>query len=148
MSAVWMVLCATLCLQLGTSGTFSLYNRVFSSASMFKAFFIWHTKVKAKSDQSVKTYIKADQNTITPFGVKVMSKYKELSWTCHDKKKKNLYLYMVWLVHFLWLVQPAVFCGYGHCNISDGLGSIKVSTTQTTINYYSHTYHMNMTISG
>ncbi len=27
---------------------------------------IWHTKVKAKSDWSVKTYIQADHNTITP----------------------------------------------------------------------------------
>ncbi len=40
---------------------------------------IWHTKVKAKSDWSVKTYIKADHNTITLFGIKVMSKYKVLS---------------------------------------------------------------------
>ncbi len=40
---------------------------------------IWHTKVKAKSDRSVKTYIKADHSAITPFGVKVMSKYKVLS---------------------------------------------------------------------
>ncbi len=40
---------------------------------------IWHTKVKAKSDWSVKIYIQADHNTITPFGVKVMSKFKELS---------------------------------------------------------------------
>ncbi len=40
---------------------------------------IWHTKVKAKSDWSVKTYIKADHNTITQFSVKVMSKYKVLS---------------------------------------------------------------------
>ncbi len=28
---------------------------------------IWHTKVNAKSDWSVKTYIKANHNTITPF---------------------------------------------------------------------------------
>ncbi len=39
---------------------------------------IWHTKVKAKSDWIITTYIKADYNTITPFGVKVMSQYKVL----------------------------------------------------------------------
>ncbi len=26
-----------------------------------------------------------------------------------------LYLYVVWFVHVLWLVQPAVFDGSGHC---------------------------------
>ncbi len=40
---------------------------------------IWHTKVKAKGNWSIKTYIQADHNTITPFCVKVMSKYKVLS---------------------------------------------------------------------
>ncbi len=40
---------------------------------------IWHTKVKAKSDWSVKTYMKANHNTIAPFGLQVMSKYKVLS---------------------------------------------------------------------
>ncbi len=40
---------------------------------------IWHTKVKAKSDSSVKTYMKADHNTITLLGIKLMSKYKVFS---------------------------------------------------------------------
>ncbi len=40
--------------------------------------FIWHTKVKAKSDWSVKHYMRADYNTITAF-VNVMWKYKVLS---------------------------------------------------------------------
>ncbi len=53
-----------------------------------KLSFIWHTKVKAKkSDWSVKTYIKADHNTITPFDVKVMSKYKVLSKREHGMIK-------------------------------------------------------------
>ncbi len=49
---------------------------------------IWHTKVKAKSDWSIKTNMKSDHNTITPFSIKVMSKYKVLSKHEHGVIKK------------------------------------------------------------
>ncbi len=37
---------------------------------------LWHTKMKAKSDWSIKHYIKPGHKTIMLFGIKVMSKYK------------------------------------------------------------------------
>ncbi len=58
--------------------------------------FIWHTKVKAKSNWSVKNYMKADHNTIMPFGIKVMWNYKVLSKCERCMIKKNLHFDMVW----------------------------------------------------
>ncbi len=59
---------------------------------------IWHTKEKAKSNWSVKTYMKADHNTITPFGIKVISKYKVLSKHERCMIKKTTYK---WLLNVL-----------------------------------------------
>ncbi len=56
---------------------------------------ILHTKVYVKSDWSIKTYIKADHNTITQFGVKVMSKYKVLSKHEHGMIKCRFIKFMV-----------------------------------------------------
>ncbi len=46
--------------------------------------------MKAKSDRSIKNYMKADHNAITPFGVKVMWKYKVLSKREHCMIKNRL----------------------------------------------------------
>ncbi len=32
-------------------------------------------------------------------------------------EKNNLYFYVVWFLHALWLVQPAVFDGSGHSEV-------------------------------
>ncbi len=52
---------------------------------------IWHTKVKVKSDWSIKTYMKTDHNTIMPFGIKVMSKSK-----CEHGMIKNTLTHISW----------------------------------------------------
>ncbi len=70
-----MVLCATQCLQSENVWNIQPVQPSLSGASMCKAFF----KVKAKSNWSVKSYIKADHNTIMLLGVNVMLKYKVLS---------------------------------------------------------------------
>ncbi len=49
------------------SGTSSLCNGVIRSAFKLRLSLIWHSKVKAKSDWSIKNYMKADHNTIMLF---------------------------------------------------------------------------------
>ncbi len=69
----------------------------------WKQSLIWHTKVKAKSDWSVKNYIQADHNTIMPVrrqgNVKVYSVVK--AWTWRDKNLWDLdlrYSDSIWLL--------------------------------------------------
>ncbi len=81
----WYCVC-----NLVTSGTSSRVTKSLVVLPCLKLSLIWHTKVKAKSNWSIKTSMKADHNTITPFGVKVMSKYK-VSSKCKRGMIKKTY---------------------------------------------------------
>ncbi len=71
---------------------------------------IWHTKVKTKSEWSVKTYIKADHNTITPFGIKVMSKYKVLSKRECGMIKNILASRLLWISKVYNFSRMIIYC--------------------------------------
>ncbi len=106
------IICQGGIILMRTSGTSSLCNRVLEVLPCWRLSLIWHTKVQAKSDWSVKHDVKPGHKTITPFGVKVMSKFKVLSKREHGVIKKEVwYLFInVLLDHNLvaetWSLRP------------------------------------------